>query len=220
MKLQATTFLNKHRKNMDQVEDKLLKAYETLLDAVADIRDVIQETNNLKLICDAIEYTSHTTTRKIRETLEDTPRRTLEELKVAGRKTAAKTALAYILLSKIAYITYLATGNTKLLSIGTLFYATGKTIENADTKKLLYLLAALTLLAENRETDALALAAYAARDKLPLSHKVPPKPWQDPRKWAALLQLSYTYEIASSTDGELLAEWGILEALREREIEE
>lgn len=217
MSIQATTFLNTYRKKMDKVQKILLDAFKEIICATEDVLDITQQTQNLKLIIEAIEHVSQTTLKQITEILEELPTQTIQELNPQVEKARKEAIQGYTLLAKIAYITHLATQDQKLLHLGALFYAASKALQKPATKpRPLYIIAAIHLATKNPE-HALALAAYGTRDKLPIKHQPREKPWQNPHKWAALLQASYMYEIATKTNAELLAEWGLLEILQEEE---
>ena len=60
MSLQTVTFINKNRKNMEEIQETLLAALDELFQASRDVIELIDETENLKRIIEAIDYVSET----------------------------------------------------------------------------------------------------------------------------------------------------------------
>ena len=212
MSLQTVTFVNKNRKNMEEIQDTLLAALDELFQASRDVIELADETENLKRIIEAIDYVSETSLKRAYLILGKLPEKKLRELGFQTETARRKAIIGYNLLSKITYIAYLATGDPTLFDLGALFYAASKALEHGAST--LYILAGAALLHRGKNNSALALAAYGIRDALPINTPSEP-PWKAPEKWAAYLRIAYMHEVGSKVNGELLTEWGILKALKE-----
>jgi hypothetical protein len=144
--------------------------------------------------------------------VEELKRRLSEELL---RELESKVKLALEALEqalRLLHVLYLHSGDEWFLNLAILLYALCKS-RYPDS---IYAVAGLGKFLRGEPEEALALAAYAARERLP---RRPPavKPWESPGEWARALELSYHYEVGMSVVAELLCEWGITDVLRRPE---
>jgi hypothetical protein len=144
--------------------------------------------------------------------VEELKRRLSEELL---RELESKVKLALEALEqalRLLHVLYLHSGDEWFLYLAILLYALCKS-RYPDS---IYAVAGLGKFLRGEPEEALALAAYAARERLP---RRPPavKPWESPGEWARALELSYHYEVGMSVVAELLYEWGITDVLRRPE---
>jgi hypothetical protein len=144
--------------------------------------------------------------------VEELKRRLSEELL---RELESKVKLALEALEqalRLLHVLYLHSGDEWFLYLAILLYALCKS-RYPDS---IYAVAGLGKFLRGEPEGALALAAYAARERLP---RRPPavKPWESPGEWARALELSYHYEVGMSVVAELLCEWGITDVLRRPE---
>ncbi|MCC6005930.1 MAG: hypothetical protein LM590_16450, partial [Thermofilum sp.] len=131
--------------------------------------------------------------------VEELKRRLSEELL---RELESKVKLALEALEqalRLLHVLYLHSGDEWFLYLAILLYALCKS-RYPDS---IYAVAGLGKFLRSEPEEALALAAYAARERLP---RRPPavKPWESPGEWARALELSYHYEVGMSVVAELL----------------
>jgi hypothetical protein len=144
--------------------------------------------------------------------VEELKRRLSEELL---RELESKVKLALEALEqalRLLHVLYLHSGDEWFLNLAMLLYASYR----SRFPDFIYAVAGLGKFLRGEPEEALALAAYAARERLP---RRPPavKPWESPGEWARALELSYHYEVGMSVVAELLCEWGITDVLRRPE---
>ena len=144
--------------------------------------------------------------------VEELKRRLSEELL---RELESKVKLALEALEqalRLLHVLYLHSGDEWFLYLAMLLYASCR----SRFPDFIYAVAGLGKFLRGEPEEALALAAYAARERLP---RRPPavKPWESPGEWARALELSYHYEVGMNVVAELLCEWGITDVLRRPE---
>jgi hypothetical protein len=144
--------------------------------------------------------------------VEELKRRLSEELL---RELESKVKLALEALEqalRLLHVLYLHSGDEWFLYLAMLLYASYR----SRFPDFIYAVAGLGKFLRGEPEEALALAAYAARERLP---RRPPavKPWESPGEWARALELSYHYEVGMNVVAELLCEWGITDVLRRPE---
>jgi len=144
--------------------------------------------------------------------VEELKRRLSEEL-LKELELKAKLAIeAFEQALKLLHALYLHSGDEWFLNLAILLYALYK----SRYLDFIYTVAGFGKFLKGELEEAFALAAYAARMELP---RRPPaaNPWENPREWARVLELSYHYEVGMNVAAELMREWGITDALRESE---
>jgi len=144
--------------------------------------------------------------------VEELKRRLSEEL-LKELELKAKLALeAFEQALKLLHALYLHSGDEWFLNLTILLYALYK----SRYPDFIYAVAGFGKFLKGELEEAFTLAAYAARTELP---RRPPaaNPWENPREWARVLELSYHYEVGMNVAAELMREWGITDALRESE---
>jgi len=176
---------------------------------------------DLKATVKVLDRVSGTFYRRARGILEEMPDHLLRELHRSMRLAIRSLGDKLDATLKALHVLYLVKGDEELYDFNVLVYAYKLALRSKLQAAPLYVIAALArLLKAGDSVNAHALAAYGVRDAIPIPNTPPGEPWEDPEAWATLIQLSYDYEIGIKVGGELLATWGLLEALASENIEE
>ena len=219
----AVKFVNEEARRFNEISEEiagLLRGLEDVLgEALQALLDAVEaglEEWDPKTIVQAIEHSGDEAYRRARAALEGLPTKLRRRLSVLLRPVPRSLEAGFDALAKSSYAVYLSTGREETYYFSILMYAGKLALSpRASHHAPLFVVASAAMIARNleRATDALAIAAYGLKEVLPVPAHPEEPPWEAPRKWAALLKLSHTYQVGAKVRGELLAAWGLLEAM-------
>ncbi len=219
----AVRFVNEEAQHFNEIGDEIAEFLRSLDDPLEEVLlallDAVEaglEEWDLKTIVQALEHSGSEARRRARAVLEDLPAELRRRLSVLLRHAPKDLEALLDTAAKSSYIVYLSTGRKEAYHFSILMYAAKLALNpQAPHHASLFVTTSAIIIARNPEkaTEALALAAYGLKEVLPIPTRPPEPPWEAPSKWAALLKLSHTYEVGAKVRGELLAAWGLLEAM-------